>query len=100
MRIIQLVIKISFTTKLAQVLTLLTEQLNNAVKSIHHYNVIILIKCYSSNTSEFSLHVYHRLYQKILCISSITTEYLNPVVTSISHCNFIAFIHCHSPGFI
>ena len=39
MRIIQLVIKISFTTKLAQVLTLLNEQLNKAVKSIHHYNL-------------------------------------------------------------
>ena len=57
MRIIQLVVKISFTTKLAQVLTLLTEQLNKAVKSIHHHNVIILIKCYSSRTSEFSLFI-------------------------------------------
>ena len=52
-----MVVKISFTTKLAQVLTLLTEQLNKAVKSIHHHNVIILIKCYSSRTSEFSLFI-------------------------------------------
>ena len=88
MRIIQLVIKISFTTKLAQVLTLLTEQLNKAVKSIHHYNVIILIKCFSSGTSEFSLFI------------TVSTEYLNPVVTSISHCDFIAFIHCRSTGFV
>ena len=43
MRIIQLVVKISFTTKLAQVLTLLTEQLNKAVKSIHHYNQMLLL---------------------------------------------------------
>ena len=57
MRIIQLVIKISFTTKLAQVLTLLAEQLNKVVKSINHHKVIILMKCYSSGTSEFSLFI-------------------------------------------
>lgn len=73
-----------------KLLTLLTEQLNTVIATVHHKKLLLSYR--GTKVIRFFLFVMFIVLstKRSFKMSAITTTYRKPVVTSLSHCNFIA----------